>query len=76
MFGTFSNNFFIRFMSLSFPEFKNYYMGFYIHGNDKMEYKGNFSFIFQETTLHINFYVLFLTILSLWIKELNKSYKM
>ena len=29
-----------RWMKLSFPEFKHYYMGFYIQNNHKMSYKG------------------------------------
>lgn len=29
-------------MSLTFPEFKNYYMGFYIQNSQKMNYKGNY----------------------------------
>lgn len=33
---------YIRWMSLSFPEFKNYYMGFYIQNNHKMSYKGDY----------------------------------
>ena len=31
---------YVRYLSLTFPEFKYYYMGFYIHANDKMSYKG------------------------------------
>jgi len=30
---------YIRYMQLSFPEFKNYYMGFYISTTNKMNYK-------------------------------------
>ena len=33
---------YIKWLQLSFPEFKNYYMGFYIQNNHKMSYKGKF----------------------------------
>lgn len=33
---------YIRWLSVSFPEFKYYYMGFYIQNSNKMNYKGNY----------------------------------
>jgi arginine-tRNA-protein transferase len=32
---------YVRWMRLSFPEFRYYYMGFYISNSEKMNYKGN-----------------------------------
>ena len=34
---------YIKELNKSFPEFKYYYMGFYIHNCDKMNYKGDFN---------------------------------
>lgn len=45
---------YIRWMRLSFPEFRYYYMGFYISNSEKMNYKGKFSLI-KSITLPANF---------------------
>ena len=34
---------YVKWLQHSFPEFKNYYMGFYIQNNHKMSYKGKVS---------------------------------
>lgn len=52
-------------MSLTFPEFKYYYLGFYIHDNEKMAYKGNFILYIKAIMVHSNFYVQLHTILLL-----------
>jgi arginine-tRNA-protein transferase len=36
---------YIRWMRLSFPEFRHYYMGFYISNCEKMNYKGTLHLI-------------------------------
>ena len=34
---------YVRWLGLTFPEFKHYYMGFYIPSSHKMSYKGTYS---------------------------------